>query len=137
MGMPASGPEIIMQTLSRVFALLVVAALVSLPVMAASDGVKQVNPKSICFLHKTRFPHPLKSVEVDGKKYYGSSKDCLAKLKDDPSARMDVDPVSGKPVDKAAAVIGVDKAGKIYFFENQENMKKFRVPAASAVPTGL
>ena len=124
-----------MQYLNRVFAVLVLIALVSLPVLAASDGVKQVNSKNICFINKSRFNHNLKSVEVDGKKYYGCCPDCLAKLKDDASSRMDVDPLSGKQVDKATAVIGVDKNGKIYFFENIENLKKFKVPAA--VPTGL
>jgi YHS domain-containing protein len=31
--------------------------------------------------------------------------------------------------DKADAVIGMDKAGNIYFFQTAENLKKFRVPA--------
>jgi len=36
----------------------------------------------------------------------------------DPSARTALDPVSGNKVDMAAAVVGVDKAGNIYFFES-------------------
>lgn len=125
-----------MQSFQRGFAVLVVIALVAMPLLAASDGVKQVNPKNICLMNKTRFNHGLRSVNVDGKNYYGCCPDCLAKLKADPQARMDVDPVSGKQVDKAAAVIGVDKNGKIYFFENLENLKKFRVPQQE-IPTGL
>src|SRR5579883_3039699 len=114
--------------LNRICAVLVLVALVSLPIFAASDGVKQLNAKNVCFMNKTRFNHSLKSVEVDGKKYYGCCPDCLDKLKSDPAARMDTDPVSGKQVDKATAVIGVDKNGKIYFFENLDNLKKFKVP---------
>ena len=123
-----------MQLWNRLFAVLVVVALVALPVFAASDGVKQINAKNVCFMNKTRFNHGLKSVNVDGKTYYGCCPDCLEKLKSDPAARVDTDPVSGKQVDKATAVIGVDKAGKIYFFENIENLKKFKVPPAP--PTG-
>jgi len=125
-----------MQTLFRISALLTVIALVSLPILAADNTVKQVNAKNICFINKTRFQRTLKSVKVDGKTYYGCCDDCLAKLKDDPQTRMAVDPVSGKEIDKATAVIGADRNGKIYFFENRENLKKFRVPAET-VPTGL
>ena len=47
----------------------------------------------------------------------------------DPSARTALDPVSGNKVDMAAAVVGVDKAGNIYFFESIKNLNEFRVPA--------
>jgi YHS domain-containing protein len=43
-----------------------------------------------------------------------------------------VDPVSGKKVDKATAVVGVEKAGNVYFFESVENLERFRVPAKGA-----
>jgi YHS domain-containing protein len=121
-------------TLARCLAALAVISLVSLPILAASDELKPVSPKHICFINKTRFDRTLKSVVVDGKTYYACCDDCVAKLKEDPEARVAIDPVSGKEVDKAAAVIGVDKNGKVYFFENRENMKRFRAP--SDLPTG-
>jgi YHS domain-containing protein len=46
-----------------------------------------------------------------------------------PTTGVAIDPVSGKEVDKAEAVIGIDKAGNVYFFQSEENLKKFRVPA--------
>ncbi len=123
-----------MQFLIRVSAVLMVVALVSLPLLAASDGVKQVGAKHICFINHKRFDRTLKSVEVNGKTYYGCCNDCLAKLKDDAESRMAVDPVSGAKIDKADAVIGMDKNGNVYFFENMLNLHKFRVPAD--IPTG-
>ena len=126
-----------MQFLNRSFALLTVLALVALPILAADDTVKQVNPKNICFMNKTRFQRSLPSVKVDGKTYYGCCSDCLDTLKSSPEARVAIDPVSGNKIDKADALIGVDKNGKVYFFENRENMRKFRVPAAAEAPTGL
>ena len=123
----------------RLSALLVSAAFLSIPLLAAEgERVKQVNPKNICFVNKTRFIRTLESVKVDGRAHYGCCKDCLTKLVEDPNARLETDPVSGNPVDKAVAVIGVDKDGKIYFFESKENLRKFRTPAKSeaAIPTG-
>ena len=124
-----------MQFLTRGFAVLIVIALVAMPVLAASDGVKQINAKNVCFMNLKRFDRTLKSVEVNGKRYYGCCSDCLAQLKDNAERRMAVDPVSGAKIDKADAVIGMDKNGNIYFFENTNNLHKFRVPA-TAVPTG-
>jgi len=118
----------------RLLSLTIVTALVAVMVFAAQDGVKQVGSKHICFITKKRFERNLKSVNVEGKTYYGCCDDCLAKLTNDPASRKDVDPVSGKEVDKATAFIGMDKDGNVYFFESQENLKKFRVPPAP--PTG-
>jgi YHS domain-containing protein len=123
-----------MKNLTRCLALLALIAIVSSPILAAADLLKQVNPKNACFINKTRFNRTLKSVVVDGKKYFGCCDDCLAQLRDDPQARIAMDPVSGKSIDKAGAVIGVDKDGKVYFFENRENMRRFRPP--SGIPTG-
>jgi YHS domain-containing protein len=83
------------------------------------------------------FETPQTAVLVDGKRYYGCCAECVKQLAEDPKSRAAVDPVSKKELDKADAVIGVDKAGNIYFFENQGNLKKFRVPAGvPPVPTG-
>ena len=123
-----------MSVVTRCIALLALIAMVTLPILAASDEVKQVNPKHICFMTGKRFDRGLKSVTVSGKTYYGCCGDCLAQLQDDPKARQAVDPVSGKTIDKADALIGVDKNGKIYFFEDRQNLKKFRAP--TEIPTG-
>lgn len=113
------------------------AAMLAIPVLAASSGekLKQVDAKYACFITKKHFNKPQNEVVVNGKKYYGCCEDCTKRLAEDPTSRVAVDPVSGKEVDKADAVIGVDKAGNVYFFENSANLRKYRVPSTSA-PTG-
>ncbi|MEE9252682.1 MAG: hypothetical protein V3U74_04935 [Thermodesulfobacteriota bacterium] len=63
---------------------------------------------------------------VEGKTYYGCCEMCKAKLQNDPNNRFAVDPVSGNVVDKALAVIGAAPDGKVYYFENEENLKSFK-----------
>jgi YHS domain-containing protein len=125
--------EDIMKLAIRLLSLMIVTALVSALVLAAENGVKQVGAKHICFITKKRFDRTLKSVTVEGKNYYGCCDDCLAKLTNDPSSRKDIDPVTGAEVDKAAAFIGMDRNGNVYFFESLENLKNFRVPIATPV----
>ncbi|HVP00319.1 MAG TPA: hypothetical protein VMT15_19745 [Bryobacteraceae bacterium] len=106
-----------------------IAAMVATPALAASGGekVKEVNAKYVCFINKKHFDSPQKEVVVNGKKYYGCCDMCVKQLNEDAKSRMATDPVSGKEVDKADAKIGIDKAGNVYFFENEGNLKKFRV----------
>ena len=99
--------------------------------------MKQVNANYTCFVSLKHFDEPQTAVEVNGKKYYGCHEDCAKQLTGDPTSRVAVDPVSKKEVDKADAVVGADKAGNIYFFENQRDLKRFRVPTSvPPVPTG-
>jgi len=102
----------------------------SLPVLLADSGekVKQVSGQFVCMINKKHFDKVQTPVIVEGRTYYACCDMCVRQLNDDPSSRKDVDPVSGKPVDKATAAVGVDKEGNVYFFENPDNLKKFRVP---------
>jgi YHS domain-containing protein len=40
-----------------------------------------------------------------------------------------IDPVSGKEVDKAKAVIGADSYKRVFYFENEKNFEKFKEAA--------
>ena len=126
-----------MALLKRLIVFPIVLAVLSLatPLSAApkageGERVKQVEAKYVCFITKRHFDKPQTAVVVDGKSYYGCCPSCTQTLTEDPKSRVDFDPVSGKEVDKATATVGVDKAGKVYFFESVENLKKFRVPAS-------
>ncbi len=94
-----------------------------------SGGVQRIDPRYTCFITKHRFDKPQLPVSVDGKTYYGCCDMCKAKLTKDPATRFDIDPVSGKKVDKATAVVGADAGGKIYFFENEQDLESFRPPS--------
>jgi YHS domain-containing protein len=114
------------------FLLPLMAAVLAAPVFAASsdEKVKKTDAKYVCFMNKQHFDSPQKKVEVNGKTYYGCCEHCLEQLKD-PKSHLATDPVSGKQVDMADAVIGYDKSGKVYFFENNANLKKFRVASSA------
>ena len=98
---------------------------------AAEQGerVKQVEAKYVCMLTKKHFDTEQMAVKVEGRTYYACCDMCKTQLREDPAAREAVDPVTGHTVDKATAVLGVDTKGNVYFFENTQNLKVFRVPA--------
>lgn len=47
------------------------------------------------------------------------------KLKSNLASRKSIDPVSGKEVDKATSIIGGANNGKVYYFENEQNLNMF------------
>ena len=65
-------------------------------------------------------------VAVEGKTYYGCCEMCKERLANDAAARDAVDPVSGKKVDKATAVIGALADGTVLYFENDKNFEAYR-----------
>jgi YHS domain-containing protein len=87
----------------------------------------QVETKYVCMINNQRFDKEQIPITIDGVTYYGCCEMCKEKLQKDKSSRVAVDPVSGKKVDKAKAVIGATADGKVYYFESVENMKKFKV----------
>jgi len=101
----------------------------SLLVAAAGEKVKQVDSKYVCMITKKHFQNEQMQVNVEGRTYYVCCDMCKTQLLEDPSTRADVDPVSSNKVDKATAVVGVDKAGNVYFFESVQNLERFRVPS--------
>jgi len=117
----------------RAFFAALAALMVAAPVFAGQgDGekLKQVSPQFVCMINKKHFDKAQTPVNVEGRTYYSCCDMCKTQLEQDAKTRKDIDPVSGKEVDKATAAIGVDREGRAYFFENVENLKKFRVPAA-------
>ena len=102
------------------------------PAMAADtnpahDGawLKPSEAQYVCMMNNKVFDKPQIAIEVEAKTYYGCCSMCADKLKNDVSLRTATDPVSGKQVDKASAVIGADTHGMTYYFESKENFDKF------------
>ena len=117
---------------------------ITLPAFAADktpdvDWVKPVEAKMVCMVNNKAFDKEQMAIQVDGKTYYGCCPMCKGMLEKDASQRTAVDPVSGKTVDKATALIGADADGNTYYFENQDNLKKFAAsPKPEAKPeTGM
>lgn len=90
----------------------------------------QVETKYVCMINNQKFEKEQIAIEVEGQTYYGCCEMCKERLKKDKASRWATDPVSGKKVDKAKAVIGVDTEGKAFYFENAENMKKFKADSS-------
>ncbi len=108
------------------------------PAMAADTGhahdgfwLKPAESQYVCMMNNKVFDKPQIAIEIEGKTYYGCCPMCADKLKNDVSLRTATDPVSGKSVDKASAVIGADTHGMTYYFESQEN---FHTYASGSMP---
>jgi len=97
--------------------------LVTAPVGA--EPLEKAQPKHVCMVNDTLFPKDQIPVEVDGKTYFGCCEMCKGRLASDEAIRHAKDPVSGKTVDKATAVIGAKPDGKVLYFESEKTFKAF------------
>ena len=86
----------------------------------------QVESKYVCMINNQRFDKEQIAIKVADRTYYGCCEMCKEKLRKDAQSRAAIDPVSGKKVDKATAVIGAAPDGNVYYFENSENLKRFK-----------
>ena len=86
----------------------------------------KVEPKKVCMVNDRLFEKDQIPVKVEGRTYYGCCKMCEKALKEKEEFRMALDPVSGKKVDKAAAVIGALRDGTTLYFENEKNLESYK-----------
>lgn len=94
-------------------------------IAAADPGLQRVEAKKVCMVNNQVFDKDQIPVPVDGKTYYGCCEMCKERLSKDASLRSAVDPVSGKPVDKATAVIGALPDGKVLYFESETTFGQY------------
>lgn len=111
-------------------ALVVLVALIAGLSYAASEGkpksnLKRVETKKVCMINNQIFEKDQIPVEVQGRTYYGCCEMCKERLANDAVARTAVDPVSGKEVDKAKAVIAAKPDGSVLYFESEETMERY------------
>ncbi|MBK3332140.1 TRASH domain-containing protein [Persephonella atlantica] len=91
-------------------------------VYARSEIVK---PEYVCMVNDRFMGVEQIPVKVNEKVYYGCCKMCIGRLQNNESLRYAVDPISGKKVDKAKAVILKQKDGSVLYFENESNANRF------------
>lgn len=91
----------------------------------AKETLQVVPNKKVCMVTNMLFPRDQIPVQHAGKTYYGCCENCKKTLAEDASARMAIDPISKKPVDKASAVIAARPDGSVIYFESQANLKKY------------
>lgn len=105
---------------------LLVLALLLIAGPASAEPIERVDAKRVCMINNTVFPKDQIPVEVNGKTYFGCCEMCKGRLASDAGARTATDPITGKPVDKATAVIGATPDGKVYYFENDTTYAQFK-----------
>ena len=91
-----------------------------------SSGESGHETKKVCMINNQVFEKDQIPVQVEGRTYYGCCEMCKEKLAKDAAARQAVDPVSGKTVDKAKAVIAALPDGKVLYFESVETLAKYK-----------
>jgi YHS domain-containing protein len=97
----------------------------------AADDVKpsgkltKVEPKTVCMVNEHAMGKDQIPVEVEGRTYYGCCDMCKKALAADAAKRSAVDPVTGKKVDKATAVIAAQEDGRVFYFESDETLAKY------------
>jgi YHS domain-containing protein len=94
---------------------------------AREHGLVQVEAKYVCMVNNQRFDKEQIAVKVKERTYYGCCEMCKEKRRSNAKSRVAIDPVSGKEVDKATAVIGASPDGKVFYFENLDNLKQFKL----------
>jgi YHS domain-containing protein len=116
-----------------VFTLALALTLVATAALAAedtsNDKVVVVLSKNVCMINNRSMANEQIPVEIDGKTYYGCCPMCKEKLVKDETSRYAIDPVSGKQVDKAKAVIGALPGAAVLYFENETNLQKYNAGA--------
>ncbi|UOF01343.1 TRASH domain-containing protein [Bdellovibrio reynosensis] len=93
--------------------------------VSAAEKLQIVANEKVCMVTNMVFPRTQIPVSHQGKTYYGCCENCKKTLSEDASARVSVDPVSGKSVDKAKAVIAAKEDGTVIYFESKKTFEKF------------
>lgn len=110
-------------------AMMLALAFFAVPTVAVGEGIPDLriegDPSLICMVTDRYMGSEQLPVEVDGKTYYGCCGGCVGKIVNKKSVRTGIDPVSGAEVDKATAVIGVEKGGKVLYFESEETLNEY------------
>lgn len=89
-----------------------------------TTALKKVETKTVCMINEHAMGKDQIPVEVDGKTYYGCCEMCKKALAADAAKRVATDPVTGKQVDKATAVIAAQEDGRVFYFESDETLAK-------------
>lgn len=84
----------------------------------------------VCMVNDRVMGQPQLPVEVGGKTYYGCCAGCVGRLNKDRRARVAVDPVSGRDIDKSEAVILQGERGQALYFESTETARRYQASAS-------
>ncbi|MNL18195.1 hypothetical protein D3C87_1393280 [compost metagenome] len=92
----------------------------------AAEKLEIVPTDKVCMVTNMVFPRPQIPVVHAGKTYYGCCENCKKTLSEDASARAAIDPISGKSIDKAKAVIAAREDGSVLYFGSKSTYEQYR-----------
>ena len=92
---------------------------------APAPPLVKVESSKVCMINEQFMDKEQIPVEVDGKTYFGCCNMCKERLANDESKRFAVDPVTGRKVDKAKAVIAAASDGSVAYFESDATLEKY------------
>ena len=92
---------------------------------AETPALRRAEPQLVCMVNDRLFDKQQIPVEVENRTYYGCCQMCKQALTERPELRAANDPVSGKPVDKAKAVIGALADGSVLYFESEKTFAEY------------
>lgn len=92
---------------------------------AMQSTLKPVATSRVCMVNNRVFKEDQIPIQIQGKTYYGCCAMCKDKLSNDINARQAIDPITGKSVDKATAIIAADTHGQVFYFENKQHLQQF------------
>lgn len=116
---------VISAALSSTFAYTTTFAQEKLSQQQTVNAWQKVETAKVCMVTDMVFPRTQIPVKVEGKTYYGCCHNCKDRLANDSAVRYAVDPVNGKKVDKANAVIAAGPDGSVKYFESDVTLKTF------------
>jgi len=112
------------KTTALLFTLLLATAAFAQDPAKPHGKLTKVEPKTVCMITERAMGREQIPVEVEGRTYYGCCEMCKNTLANNAEKRSATDPVSGKKIDKATAVIAAQEDGQIFYFESDATLAK-------------
>ncbi len=109
--------------------LLIIAPIAAWIIMGAGGnkaGLTIIDPSHTCMGSNMAQAKAQNYADIDGKRYYGCTNMCITNLKENPGFRYGIDPVSGKRVDKATALVAKQSHGALLYFEGEETFRAYK-----------
>lgn len=91
---------------------------------AQAAALRRVASDQVCMRTNRFLARPQRSIEVEGRAYYGCCAGCTKQLTEKAAVRTAKDPVTGQDVDKASAVIAARPDGTVVYFASEETFRR-------------
>ncbi len=90
----------------------------------ASLWLKKVNPDQVNMVTNRFYGSRQEAISIGGRDYYISGAYAFT-LRQNPSIRFALDPLTERKVDKSAAMTYADASGRVFYFESEDTFRNF------------